>query len=413
MIKIPEDIKKIYLGLSGGIDSMVLLDLLAKQSLEIIAIHINHGLQPNAQATSAICAATCKKYNVELITVNLANLDKISKNKEQAYRNARYQAFIEHMPTNAYLVLAHHAGDQLETRIKRIMTGATKIAGMQYLSKRSGIYILRPMLATPKAKIIEYADKHKLIWLEDPSNTDISFERNYIRHKIIPNLKQQWPALEQTMQTLTEKISHSLTVTAEIAESDLANILINGKLDIKKLKVLSQARQTNCWQYYLRANNLELDTKAYLSFYNQCLKSPRVNLTREIIWLQHNGYGWLQTSLPTRKDIYKITETLPLLQLNRNEQGHLRPPNADEVTTIRFRKPGQIVKLHQKQHHQKLKKLMQEWQIPEYLRDYWPLIYYNEILACIPGYGICAGFYCDSGLEFTVNIENPASILEL
>ena len=156
MLIIPKiDTKILYVGFSGGVDSSVLLhSLVLSNNYKVIAVHVNHNLQHDAHEH---CKIFCLELGVQMINCNISGLASIKNNKENAYRKSRYKAFLENIPKGGYLALAHHQDDQIETRIKRIMTASSKTFGMQEHSIYESINIIRPLLKTSKEKILNYA----------------------------------------------------------------------------------------------------------------------------------------------------------------------------------------------------------------------------------------------------------------
>lgn len=391
---------KLFVGLSGGVDSIVLLDILVKkQEYDLTAIHINHNLQTSNAAMQKHCELVCERYGIRLITKHLTDLHEHNNNLEQRYRQARYAGFTSCMPAGATIALAHHADDQFETRVKRIMTASSNISGMQQNSEYHGLKIFRPLLGMTKQEILSYAKNNNLTWVDDPSNLDIKFERNFIRHNITPVLQQQWPGALKAMNTFAEKHANLCSVANEVAESDLANVSDNGRINIRALLALSPARRLSCWQAYLEAHGLHLEHKAIKSLLTQAISGNYFKI-KDYEWLKHKDSGQLSKTKGAFSEVYTLESALQQFNIKQLNYGNLRPPRSNERITIRFRIPGQSIEIHNKKHKQKLKKLMQEWLIPPYLRDSWPIIYYDDKCACIPNHAICKGFYQEQGIEF-------------
>lgn len=394
--------EELYIGLSAGIDSVVMLDMLVKsKEHKIIAVHINHGIQSNSNEMQSHCQELCKKYDIELITKTLTGLKKVTSNLEKIYRDARYDAFVSLLPAGACIALAHHANDQFETRIKRIMTAATDISGIKASSNYKGIKIIRPILNISKQEIIKYARKNNLNWIEDKSNNDLNFERNFIRHKLAPVLLEQWSGIFKAIDTFSKKQSHLLLIANEIAESDLSLVSEGRNIYIEKLLKLSDARKINCWQKYLEGHGLYLEHRTIKSLLTQAMNGQYFSV-KGLEWRCYKNVGYISTPKMKLEPIYTLDEAKEIFNLKSLNYGNLRPATPEEKITIRFRMPGQSIKVHKKQHKQKIKKLMQEWGIPVYLRDNWPIIYYNDQCACIPDYAICSGFYQASGISFSL-----------
>lgn len=397
-----ETSNKIYVALSGGIDSVVLLHNLAK-NYSVEAIHINHKLQENSTDTVMFCKKFCEQLAVKLTIVELELAD-ITTDKENQYRKARYLAIAQNVPAGSTVALGHHSNDQLETRIKRIFSGSFIVHAMQPKLKLEHMTLVRPMLDTSKATIINYAKQHKLNWIEDPSNQDLDFERNYLRHKLIPVLTKIWPGTPKALDTFARKHTLNYEITREIAQIDLNNHSHGNKLMLPSLSQLSKSRQLNCWLAFLSAHGIKIEFVRAESLWQQCQKSKKpVTIMTNKIWVRQEGFGQLtcNISIPNELEWSDLASALPtkLGFLQVIESGNLRRPQAHERVNIRYRQLGMKLKLNGKNHHSKLKKLMQAWHIPSWQRPLWPLIYYNEQLACIPNHGICDGFFDANGIS--------------
>jgi tRNA(Ile)-lysidine synthase len=203
---------QLYLGLSGGVDSVVLLHLCQQllqhhpdyQKHQLIAVHFNHGLQPEADSWAEFCQRLCQSYKVPYLSYNLDLTNKIQQqlltadaSLENLARNERYKIWRQLLNADNCLLLAHHANDQAETILYRLLrgTGLTGLAGMQPVTAYYGSQIMRPLLNIPKAEIVSYAAAHSLEYVADPSNYDNKFSRNFLRNQVIPLLETRWPAV--------------------------------------------------------------------------------------------------------------------------------------------------------------------------------------------------------------------------
>jgi tRNA(Ile)-lysidine synthase len=199
-------------GLSGGLDSIVLLHLLDKirdqnnVSLNFSAIHIHHGLSPHGDEWSEFCKSLCTRLNIHLdiLKVNARNQSKES--PEAAARKARYQAIRSFMDEHTILLTGHHQDDQAETLLVQLLRGAgiKGLASMPVVKSFGKGLLIRPMLFCSRTSILEYAKEHQLRWIEDESNLNLKFDRNFIRHKVMPLLKSRWPSAAKTLARAAE-----------------------------------------------------------------------------------------------------------------------------------------------------------------------------------------------------------------
>ena len=196
------------IALSGGLDSTVLLSLFAKlrqkrphlQPLSIRAIHIHHGLSPNADSWAKHCQNLCDQFQIPLI-VELVQVDKTN-GIEAGAREARYQAIKKHLQTQEVLVTAHHLNDQTETFFLALKRGSglQGLGAMQQRSVLFGMPILRPLLGFTRPQLENYAQKEKLNWITDESNKDNRFDRNFLRNEILPELRERWAYFDLAVQ---------------------------------------------------------------------------------------------------------------------------------------------------------------------------------------------------------------------
>jgi len=189
----------VLVGLSGGLDSSVLLHALAQQPryrrAGLRAVHVHHGLHPDADAWADQCAAVCAALAIPLQVLRVQVPRDGGHGLEAAARQARRAAFAEALAAGEWLALAQHRDDQAETFLLRALraSGADGLAAMQPLRGFAHGKLWRPLLALPRDALQAYAQRHALQWIEDPSNADPGFDRNFLRLRVLPLLRQRWP----------------------------------------------------------------------------------------------------------------------------------------------------------------------------------------------------------------------------
>ena len=194
-----------HLALSGGLDSCVLLHLLVQLRpqlpFELRAIHVHHGLQHQADSWQNFCEELCNGYDIPLKSVHLTlNVDS-GESLEAVAREARYQAMADQMREGELLLTAQHRDDQAETLLLQLLRGSgpAGLAAMPPLARFDPGWLARPLLDCSRQSLEEYARRHDLTWQEDPSNQDQRFDRNFIRHQVMPLLRSRWPAAATTL----------------------------------------------------------------------------------------------------------------------------------------------------------------------------------------------------------------------
>ena len=246
----------LVLAYSGGIDSHVLLHALVvlrdKGLLTnpISALHIHHGLSPNADKWLAHCRQTCLDMKVPFqgVKVNLASDS--GQSLEALAREARYAKLLELAPANSVILLAQHQDDQLETFLLQLKRGAGPkgLAAMaRYSTKSVGqlnkvVHLLRPFLALTQQNINDYAKQQHLVWVEDESNQNTHFERNFLRHDIVPSLIKKWPDIAKTVSRSAALCAQQQDLLEEVAQEKLQAIRTSDNtLCLQALSKLSSA----------------------------------------------------------------------------------------------------------------------------------------------------------------------------
>src|SRR5262245_11065640 len=222
--------KRIAVGLSGGVDSVVLLHQLKDRGVS--AIHVHHGLSPNADAWADFCRTVCKGLGVPLV-ISRVKVEKSGKGLEAAARDARYAAFRKSKAD--VIALAHNLDDQAETVLMNLLRGAglRGASGMPEHSKLGAKTLWRPLLGVSRKELLAYARKHKLAWIEDESNANEALTRNFVRRSIGPMLEQKFP---QWKQSLARAARHFAKKHAGREE------LLRGFLRTRGLKAPSEAK---------------------------------------------------------------------------------------------------------------------------------------------------------------------------
>ncbi|HJW24069.1 MAG TPA: tRNA lysidine(34) synthetase TilS [Rhodocyclaceae bacterium] len=246
--------ERLCVGLSGGRDSVVLLHLLVRLDLgsRLSAIHVHHGLSPNAEGWTAFCADLCATLGVPLQVERVAVDDSSGLGREAAARNARYEAFARCGADS--LLLAHHQNDQAETLLFNLVRGAgiTGAAGMPAERRLGALRLLRPLLGVPRSDIEAYAREHGLAWIDDESNDDTGFSRNFLRHDVLPVIEGRFPAAAACLAGAAAHFSEADLLLADLAETDWRASSEGDCLPMAALQRLSPARLKNLLRYRLR-----------------------------------------------------------------------------------------------------------------------------------------------------------------
>lgn len=254
-------------GLSGGMDSMVLLDVLLRLApkldlakRQIKALHINHGISPNAYKWERFCRAACADigigFQARRVVVERGSPDGL----ENAARRARYEIFSRTKADK--ILLAHHQDDQAETLLFNLLRGSG-IRGAAGIPESRG-RVLRPLLGVGRLAIEEYAHCHKMSWVEDESNLDSAFTRNYIRQEVFPLLRRRFPSASASLAAAAGRFSEALSLLDELAVQDFGSESPCFPLPINQLKELSEPRARNLLRYLLANATVQIPSEERL-----------------------------------------------------------------------------------------------------------------------------------------------------
>lgn len=388
-IKIPENYKKIYIGLSGGVDSMVLLHFIKTNftDIDIEAIHVNHGIQEIGKKWAIDCAEFCDKLNVKL---NVAEVSVAAGgNLEERARIARYSAFKE-IAGGGLIALAHHADDVAETLMLRLLRGSgTEAAGnMRELSKHDDLSIWRPLLKISRSDIEDYARTNEIPWVEDPSNKNEMFDRNFIRNSLLPMLEERFPGAKSNLAVS----SSMLLADADLLKpyiDDAYNQCVDNKglILLDKLTEIDDKLGAHVLRKWLAENGQKIGRVKLSEIIRQ------INLNHDSIQISadlDDGYKFKTW----RGRAYIIDGGLELIKPADNIKWRgendlhlpggfvLKRVDLNDELTVSFRRGGETIKLPGRNISHNVKKLTSAI-IPPWLRDITPYIYMGDELICV------------------------------
>jgi tRNA(Ile)-lysidine synthase len=397
--------RNFYIAYSGGRDSHVLLHALAllrkETHFNFKAIHINHSLSANADSWANHCKQICFKLKVEMIQLTVNAKSTIGESPEEVAREKRYAALAAQLSADDILLTAHHQDDQAETFLLQLMRGAgTKgLAAMPYSKPLGNGYQVRPFLTITRAEIIEYALENNLHWIEDESNQQLHFSRNFIRSKIIPVLQERWPNVTTTIARSAEHCSEAQQLIDSIAAQDYAVVAgtVANTLSVPALLKLTKERQRQVIRYWLQQNNFPLPSSVKLHQAQLDMLHAREDKVPVVNW-QGAELRRFRNDLYVIKPL-SVHDTTQIISWDLSQPLNLQNLGTLQATpiigeglradipdiTIRFRTGGELCQLPGRAFRHDLKKLLQSWNIPVWQRDRIPLIYSGDKLAAAVG----------------------------
>ncbi len=397
---------RVAVALSGGIDSMVLLDAAAgcaaRHGLALSAIHVHHGLSPHADDWAAFCAAQCAQRGVSLRTHRLRLEHRRGESLEALARAARY-ACLRAADVDA-VALGHHADDQSETLLLQLLRGAGAHGLAAMAPHRPGRpALLRPLLGLTRARLAAYAKAQALAWIDDESNADRRHARNFLRHEVAPRLGARFPGYPATLSRAARHQAEAAELADALAAIDAAAADAGNGLDRERLAALSPARARNLLRWFLRARGLRPPSEARLAEMLRQLEHAAPDAHTR---LAHDGAevgchrGRIVVHAPRSATFVRTWEgeselSLPggrLLFESARGAGLAAAKLAQAPVTLRSRCGGERIRLAANRPARAVKKLLQEANMPPWERDALPLVWSGDELVAVPGIGIALAY---------------------
>ncbi|HNP64482.1 MAG TPA: tRNA lysidine(34) synthetase TilS, partial [Woeseiaceae bacterium] len=416
---------------SGGLDSSVLLHCIVdlghrdpeRAPVPVLAIHVDHGLHDDSAAWSEHCAAFAQQHGIDFRTLRVDVDRQSGTGLEAAARDARYAALRDELQCDDWLISAHHQEDQAETMLLNLVRGSgpAGIAGIGAVRPLGPGTLVRPLLGVSQAALRDYATAKSLHWLVDPSNTDRRFDRNFLRHEILPALQTRWPDIAERLQRSASHASEASELLTELARIDLR--AIGGRprrLDIDGLNSLSLARRKNLIRFALSELGLTTPSTQMLDRVINEVIPARIDAQPNVVWpggsirRYRNALYLLPEKLadcivtsPLSLDELPLGPGMGRLVLQGGAAIGLSETLVRAGLTVKKRRGGEEIKLQGQAHTRKLKKLLQEEGILPWMRDRLPLVFAGERLVAVADLWLAADALSEPGYALRW-IDRPA-----
>ncbi|MES2353605.1 MAG: tRNA lysidine(34) synthetase TilS [Pseudomonadota bacterium] len=411
---------RLTVGLSGGLDSVVLLSLLHRLrnrfDFQLAAHHVNHQISPNAQSWASFCENLCAALAVPF-SQTIVNVPRdTGKGLEAAARALRHEAFLT-LDVD-FILLGHHQDDQAETLLLRLLRGAG-VKGLAAMAECSPIgnrtrvasapRILRPLLHQPRSSLASFAHAEGLQWIDDESNTDIHYTRNYLRVELLPRINVRFPTYRSILDRAATQFAEAEQLLAVLAAIDAKDAINDGRITVQALTALDEPRAKNLLRYFLAQHHLKMPDHARLHEILRQISTVRHNAE---VCIAHDGIelrvfrDWLYV-------VHSHSSPSSDFQLQWQGELHWRIPAlhgamvfeetpgcgiakdalvGNNEVSVRLRQGGETLRLGENRPRQTLKNLLQTAGIPPWERERLPLLYIGDELAYVPGIGVDVAF---------------------
>jgi len=417
-----------WVAYSGGCDSTVLLQAMAKLRdelpVEVRALHVNHNLHAAAPEWAEHCHAVCEALDIPLYEVNVDARGRKGESPEAAARAARYRIFREIVAAGDGLLLAHHRDDQAETLLLQLLRGSGPrgLAAMPSHRPLGAGWLGRPLLGFSRQALCRYAEAEGLQWIDDPSNFDTGFDRNFLRQRVMPLLQERWPSAASTLARGAGLQAEAAELLRQLAEEDWQHSAgpQPDSLHIEALIQLTAERQRNLLRYWIdtvnqlplpdqqRLGRILLEVIPAAADAQPCIHWPGGQVRRYagLLYLLAKEPAQLSGPLPwDMSQPLELADGRVLTASATRGEGVQAGLQGNATLSVRFRQGGEVCRPVGRGHQHELKKLFQEWGVPPWERSRVPLLYVGEEIAAVVGYCVCEPYHAhqqQAGLKLAV-----------
>ncbi|UFN68906.1 tRNA lysidine(34) synthetase TilS [Vibrio alginolyticus] len=396
---------KVVLAFSGGVDSRLLLELLSRyqqvHSIECHAVYVHHGLSSNADDWADKCLLWAKQVgiscSIERVSLDISNGESI----ELLAREARYQALTKYIQEGDILLTGQHADDQLETFLLALKRGSGPkgLSSMAESMPFSSGSLVRPLLTIKRKTIEDAATKLGLEWVEDESNQDTRYDRNFLRHCVIPELSGRWPSIHQAVKRSASLCAQQEALLDELLSAVFERALQTDlSLSIEKLAKHSELARARLIRMWLAKLNTSMPTQVQLNLiWNEVAlaqqdANPKLQLKQGEVRRFRNRLYWVTEIADVTEwqstiqvdTVLSLPEQLGELTLTTSSSNAtIALPSQPELLRVTFNPEGLSAHPTTRSHSRKLKKLFQEYNVPSWLRRQIPILMYQDRVVAV------------------------------
>lgn len=401
-----------WVAFSGGLDSRVLLQALAEGQAALGgplgAVHVDHGLHPESSAWADHCAQVCSGMGLPYVRLAVNGAPKPGESPEAAARRARYTELARWLPAGCCVLSAHHRDDQAETLLLQLLRGGGPrgLAAMPLVAPLGRGILVRPLLGLDRGDLRRYAQARGLQWLDDPSNMNTDYDRNFLRHDVLPPLRARWPSAAGSLARSAAHCAEAAELLDTLAAADLESAWGGpwGTLALAALTRHPPARQRNLLRYWLRQQGVSVPSAAVLNQILLDMPGARADGEPRVAWRggevrRYRDNLYALSALPPvdvgaeylwrpGRDLeipaaLGILEACPVIG-----EGLAARFVTDRAVTIRFRRGGETFRPPGRAGRHALKKLFQEAGVPPWERQRVPLVYIEGELGAVAGFWV-------------------------
>jgi tRNA(Ile)-lysidine synthase len=401
LLEVSEPRPRVVLAFSGGLDSTVLAHALIKRRRalgRLRLVHVDHGLQASSRVWSRHCAALAKTWNVPFTVLRAHVVPRRGESVEAVARAARYRLLADDLAAGETLVTAQHRDDQVETLLLQLFRGAgvAGLAAMPLAADFAGGRIVRPLLRHSRGDLQRYAARHRLRWIEDPSNRLERFDRNFLRLRVLPTMRERWKGIDEAIARSARHMGEAAQILDATAQRDSLTAMDGAGLSVTVLRRLTPAARRNLLRAFIARAGLESPSTAKMAEMSGPLLAARRDAQPEVAWssgrLRRRG-SRLELEVMAQEAVNSLAESFSgswnwreqrELLLNGvdgsfvlldDDVGNIDLARLPRVLHVRRRRGGESLRPGPRARMQSLKKLMQAAKLTVEERARMPLLF--------------------------------------